>query len=612
MSTRNGWFLVALLAGALLLSPAVGAQDSGANEPADEPEGVVETVAAAAEDVVDEGAEAAAAAADAGAEVAANAANAVGSAVGTTADAVGSAVGTTAGAVTAGTGEVVNQGKAAWMDYVMPMWERFVEAFPTVLKAFLILFGFWLIAVLASRSVSWLLGKTDWDQKLVRDWGLSGLFESKDRSVESTMGFLVKWLILLFGFVAFFDALNLTMVAGPLQNVLNQVSDAVPRLLKAAFVLLAFWAVGSILRLAATKALTAFKFDDKAGRFIATREIKGEKVGPSAQIGRLVFYVILLFGLPPFLDALGQQAIVTPLRDMISKVMAFFPNLVAALILLLIGKIVATIVREIVTNFLAATPIDGLADKYGFGGAEGSQKISGMVGSVAFFFAFIPIIGAAVDSLGIEALAGPVKSTLDQVMNAIPLVFVAVVILAIGYFIAKAIRSLLEGFLHGVGFDALPGRLGLNFLSPKEGQPALTQIAGTVVMAVILLLTANQALATLGFHELASMVGSLLSYLPSLLVGLAIILAALSLGSYVSGLIASMMAGSQHAGVVANIAKFAIIFLGFSMGLSQLGVGEDIVQLAVAAVLGGAALALGIAFGLGGKEKAKEVLDRNT
>jgi hypothetical protein len=586
------------------MSLAVGAQDSTGGEAAagqaaaDEPEGVVETLAAATEAAAEGGAEVVDAARDTGAA----AATAVG-------DAVGGAVSTTADAVTSGTVAVVDQGRAAWMDYVMPLWERFVEVLPGALKAFTILFAFWLFAVFASRSVAWLLGKTDLDQKLVRDWGLSGLFESKDRTVESTAGTLVKWLIMLFGFVAFFDALNLNMVAGPLQNILNQVSSAVPRLLKAGIVLLVFWAVGSILRMAVSKGLTAMSFDEKAKRFIASREIKGEKVGPSDQVGRLVFYLVLLFGLAPFLDALGQQAIVTPLRDMIGKVMAFFPNLVAALILLLIGKIVATIVREIVSNFLAATPIDGFADKYGFGGSDSSRKLSDMVGSVAFFFTFIPIIGAAVDSLKIDALSGPVKSTLDQVMNTIPLIFVAVVILAIGYFIAKAIRGLLEGFLEGVGFDELPGKLGLSFLSPKEGQPALSHLAGTVVMAVILLLTANQALATLGFHELAEMVGTLLGYLPSLLVGLAIIVAALSLGSYVSGLISSMMVGSQHAVVVSNIAKFAIIFLGFSMGFSQLGVGEEIVQTAVAAVLGGAALALGIAFGLGGKERAQQFLD---
>ncbi len=604
---RRRWVLAVGLAMVIGLLPAtLNAQEGEANEA---PAATEVGTSPAEPEVAAPGAEEQAT--DDVAEVASGAVATSGAVLQASGEAVTSAAVETADTMVAGGEAVLATGDKAVNDWLIPIWARFAAAFPSVLKAFLVLLGFWIAAILVSRSVAWLLGKTTLDQRLVKEWGIQNLFESKEtgRTVESTVATVVKWFILLFGFVAFFDALELGMVAGPLQNILNQITSAVPKLLKAAVILLGYWVLGSILRVLATKGLQAMKFDDRVGRFIASRKIKGEDVGPSGMVGRLLFYVVLLFGLPPFLDALGQQAIVSPMRDMLGKVLDFVPNLVAALILLLIGKVVATIVREVVTNFLAATGVDRFAAKWGFGGDD-SRQLSAMIGSVAFFFAFIPIIVAAVDALRIEAVSGPVKGTLEQVMQAIPLIFVALVIMAIGYYVAKAIRGLLEAFLNGVGFDELPSKLGLAFLTPKEGQLGLSSIAGTVVMAVILLLTAQQALATLQLGQLSELVAGLLGYLPQLLVGLVIILAALSLSSYAADLLNSMLAGSQHGRMVAMVAKFAIIFLGFSMGLNQLGVGEEIVRLLVAAVLFGTALALGLAFGLGGRDKAKSLVDK--
>ena len=134
---------------------------------------------------------------------------------------------------------------------------------------------------------------------------------------------------------------------------------------------------------------------------------------------------------------------------------------------------------------------------------------------------------------------------MEQLLSAIPLIFVAILVTAVGFFIARAIKGLVESFLAGVGFDGLPERMNLAFLVPKSGA-RLSNIAGSAVMAIILLLTAQQALQTLELDSLSAMVGGLLGYLPQLLAGVVIILAALSLGTYVSGLIAQVMGGTPQ------------------------------------------------------------------
>ncbi|MEM1246128.1 MAG: mechanosensitive ion channel [Acidobacteriota bacterium] len=581
-----------LLLVALLLALPATAQET---ESAPETDGLVEPMEEAGE-----------AAAEAVEEVTTDA----GQVVDETVDSMVSAVPTSVSDVT---DSVVGTADRAWNDFLMPLYERFVQALPRVLQAFGLLILFWIVAVLVGRAVTGLLKRTSLDNRLASDLGMKEQleqWEKKGTSLEGLAGTAAKWIILLLGFVAFFNTLQLTVVAGPLANIFQKLTESIPALLQAFAYLGIYWVVGSLLRLGITKGLGAAGFDDRVGRWIKPREVKGEMIGASGQLGRLVFYVVLLFGLPPFLQALGQEAAVQPLRDMMTKFFEFLPNVVAALILVFIGRIVATIVREVVTNFLAAAGADNLAQRFGLGNTEGSRNFSDIVGSVAFFFTFIPILVAAVDSLKIDAISVPVRNTLEQLLTAIPLIFVAILVMGIGWLIAKTVRGLVEGFLKGVGFDELPKRVGLDFLAPREGGASLSNLAGSAVMIIILLLTAQQALATLSLGDLSEMLGGLLTYLPNLLVGIAILLAAISLGNYVSGLITKLMADSVQRRVAATVSRFAIYFLGFSMGLTQLGVAENIVQVAVSAVLGGTALALGLAFGLGGQERAKEIIDR--
>lgn len=515
--------------------------------------------------------------------------------------------------VKSGGGQVVEQGRHLWQDAVMPAFQRTAAAIPGLLKALLLLVAFWVIARLAGALVAKVLDRTRIDDKAAQEWGLDGVLNTpggQKRSIARVVGGTVKWVILLFGFVAFFNALNLDMVAGPLQGVLDRIVGVVPNLLKASVILLVYWAVAAGVRLVLTKGLGAIGFDERMKKICPPRDAGGQATGASAMIARLAFYVILLFGIPPFLDSLGQQALVAPLQEMLAKVLSFIPNLVAAALIFFIGNLVATIVREVVSNFLAAARADALAEKAGLGRMLGEKKLSAIAGLVVYLFVIIPIVISAVDALQITAISEPMKAMLERILAAVPSILVAAVIMAIGYLVARFVRNLAESFLGGVGFDQLPGRLGLAFLKPGEGRPSLSSIGGTVVMIVILLLAAQQALASLGLAQLAAFADWVINYLPRLVVGLAILLAALSLGQFLGKLAGGAAQGSGYGGLLGGVAKYAIVFLGASMALNQLGVSEEIVTMTVSMVLGAAALALGLAFGLGGRDRAKDIVDR--
>ncbi|HMP76192.1 MAG TPA: mechanosensitive ion channel [Kiritimatiellia bacterium] len=517
-------------------------------------------------------------------------------------------------AVRTGGGDVVDQGRKLWQEAVLPMLQRTTAALPVLIKAIILLLGFWIVARLVGAGTTKVLGFTKLDERAARDWGLGDLLKRSDGSscsIEQLVGGVVKWVILLVGFVAFFNALNLHMVAGPLQGIVDSIVKVVPSLLKAAVILFAYWAVASIARLALGKLLGVLKFDQRAGRFFPSREVDGKAVGPSELAGRLLFYVILLFGIPPFLQALGQEALVAPLQDMLSKTLAFIPNIIAAGIILLIGNIVAVIVREVVSSFLAAAGADQLADRLGVSAVFGKQKLSGLAAVIAYVFILVPIVISALDALQITAISLPVRNTLESVLAAIPAVLVASVIVFIGYAVARFVRGLVQNLLAGVGFDTLPARLGLDFLAPQSGRQPLSAIIGTVVMVVVLLLTASQALSSLGFDQLAALTDRFVRYLPNLFVGIIILLAALSLGRFVGNVVSQASGSSPYAGTLGTVARYAIVFLGAGMALDELGVSQQIVTVAVTAVLGGAALAIGLAFGLGGKDRAKAIIEKH-
>ncbi len=511
-------------------------------------------------------------------------------------------------AVRGGGQAVAEQGSSLWHDVLVPMYQRFASALPGVVKALLVLAGFWILATLAGAAVSRVLKLTNLDNRAVKDWGMG---QVAGGSLEKAAGQIVKWIILLFGFVAFFQSLNLPMVAGPLQNVVDKIVGTVPNLLNAAFILLAYWVVASLLKVGITKGLGALKFDSRASKYLPTREIKGEQVGPSALFGRLVFYVVLLFGIPPFLQALGQEALVAPLQDMLGKVLAFLPNIVAALIIVFVGNIVASIVKEVTVNFLAAAGLDNAASRVSIGKVTGTRKLSDICGTIVYFFVIVPIIISAVEALGLDAISQPVKATLEKILGAVPGMLGAAIVIIAGYAIAKAVRAIVETFLSGIGADNIPERIGLHVRSPRDGGMALSLVVSQIVMVVILILTAQQALAVVGFTQLAGLLDQLVRYLPNIAVAVIILLASLGIGNFVSGLVRRTTDGAGQTILVGSIAKYAILFLGASMALEQLGVGREIVVTAVTAVLGGAALALGIAFGLGGRDRAKTFIDKN-
>lgn len=468
----------------------------------------------------------------------------------------------------------------------------FVDNGARLVAAALIIVIGWIVATALSGSVRQLLKRTNASTRLA---SLLGQSPTQTQEVESWAGNLTYYFVMLFVLVGFFQALNLTIITEPLNRLLIPMFEYVPRLLGAGLLLVVAWVLATAVRMILRKALDATKWDEKLGGSATL----------SQTVSEAAYWLIWLFFLPAILDALQMNGLLAPVQSMLNQILSFLPNLVAAGMILVVGWFLARIVQRIVTNLLALSGLDGLGERVGLGKVLGAQKLSGLLGMVVYVFIFIPVITAALNALAIEAVTRPVSNMLNTVMNALPAIFAAIIVVALAYVVGQVVSGLVANLLAGFGFNNVPVWLGLG-KAPAEGERTPAQIAGAVTMAAFMLFAAIQATELLGFNVLNQLVTQFTVFASQMIAGLAII----AIGLYLANLAAGAIQKSQaaQANVLALAARVAILVLSGSMALRQMGLATDIINLAFSLILGAFAIAMALAFGLGGREVAGQLL----
>jgi hypothetical protein len=122
---------------------------------------------------------------------------------------------------------------------------------------------------------------------------------------------------------------------------------------------------------------------------------------------------------------------------------------------------VAQVVRRIVTNLLAAAGADQLGTRFGLRGTAGGQSLSWILGTVVYVLILIPTAIAALQKLQIEAISAPAIAMLNQILNAIPKIFTAGLILVIAYVLGHFVSELVTNILTSIGFNNIFQWLGV-------------------------------------------------------------------------------------------------------------------------------------------------------
>jgi hypothetical protein len=324
----------------------------------------------------------------------------------------------------------------------------------------------------------------------------------------------------------------------------------------------------------------------------------GQSVGQS--LGLIVSLVIWLAGLVAILQVLDLGDATAPLQAMLDDFMAFVPNLVFAVLIVFIGFKVARIVRDLAVTALQTVNFDKWVNKGGVDSVTGSTALSTTIGTIAYVAVVLPFAIFAIDRLRLDSVSAPVSAILSQIQAAFWLVVLAAVLLAMGLIIARFVAQMIEEILPGLGVDQA---LASTHLLP-EGSSASKTIA-TIVQIAIILSVAIVATRLLGIPEISAMLDQILELGGRIIFGAVVILA----GFLIANLLAKLVAGSSGNSLAGSLVRWTAILLSTFMGLQFMGVGEEIVEMAFAALAVGVALAGALAFGLGGRDTAAKVLE---
>lgn len=335
-----------------------------------------------------------------------------------------------------------------------------------------------------------------------------------------------------------------------------------------------------------------------------TSEAAGQDLGNA--IGKAFFWIIILIALPAALGALGMKGLLVPMQTMAQEFLAFLPNLVGAGLIFGIGWVIAIVVKRALTSILAAAQADKLAARFGLAKVTGETGVSNFAGILAFTLLIIPIAIAALDALGMESISAPAKLMLQNFLNAIPNIFGAAIILLLAYIIGRFASDALTNLLPTLGFDQVGKNIGLADVIQEN--TSLSKIAGYITFFVIMVFGLIEAAKLLNFDIISNLLTLTLSLGAHILLGSIIII----LGVIAAEFVANIASRSKAAKSVAGLLKVAIIVLATAMGLQQMGVADEIVNIGFALLLGALAVGMAIAIGWGGKDTAARLLEKWT
>ncbi len=519
-------------------------------------------------------------------------------------------------------------------DLIQEIGHSLGTSLPNLIRAIVILMVGGLIAFIAAAIVRYLLKKVNVDNRLA-NWFSGRQSTTPSPPIEKWISTGVFWIIFIFTLVAFLQALQLTAASEPLNHFLNQVVGYLPQLLGASILLGIAWLIATLVKLIVIRTLTAFGIDERLGQQMEpSTPVDTLGSAPSASttvqnqfllsetIGNTLYWFIFLLFLPAILNTLGLQGTLQPVQQLLNDILSIVPNILAAILIGVAGWLVAQVVRRIVTNFLIAAGVDRVGSRLGLTQTTGSRSLSWIIGTLVFVLILIPTAIAALNALKIEAISTPAIAMLNDILGALPEIFTATLILFVAYFIGQFLAELVTSILTGIGFNNIFYWLGLQtqpYTTPPvppaqpegvaEAQPVVprktpSQVAGIVVWVGIMLFAAVAAINVLNIEALTTLITGIIIIAGRILSGLVVFAIGLYLANLAYTLITS--SGGRQARILGQTARIAIIALISAMALQQIGIASNIVNLAFGLLVGAIAVAIALAFGLGGRDIAAE------
>ena len=203
-----------------------------------------------------------------------------------------------------------------------------------------------------------------------------------------------------------------------------------------------------------------------------------------------------------------------------------------------------------------------------------------------------------------------IQQGLNSLFEFIPRLIGFLLILLIGYIIAKAVKKAIEALGAKTGIDSKTheGAIG-DYVDKVNPNFKPSAVIGQIAFYFIFLIVIGIAVAQLGIPGVTAFVAAITAYLPNVVAALIIFIVAGAISAAVGGLVARTMGDTPTGKIVGTVAPVLVMGIATFMILQQLKIAPEIVQITYTALLGGTTLALALAFGLGGRDVASKMLN---
>jgi small-conductance mechanosensitive channel len=206
-----------------------------------------------------------------------------------------------------------------------------------------------------------------------------------------------------------------------------------------------------------------------------------------------------------------------------------------------------------------------------------------------------------------ETLLQPLQNALSTFLSFLPQLVGAIVILIIGYIVAKVLQAVVGRVLQAIGFDGWMEKGGIKqFFDRAQTNYTPATIIGMLVFWFVFIIALTMAADALGIPQVSAVLGQLIAFIPNIIAAILILILAALLANFVSGIVR----GATGSNVLASVAQYAIIVYAAFAALTQLGIAVQLTANTFLILLGGVALAAALAFGIGGREVAGEIIQK--
>ena len=263
----------------------------------------------------------------------------------------------------------------------------------------------------------------------------------------------------------------------------------------------------------------------------------GHKPNIENLLSKLVFWFVIILAVVGALNVLNISGVSDPFSNMVSRVLAFIPNLLAAVAVGFIGWILARMVKAGLTNVLARTEMDEkLSNEVGVG------SLSSNIGEIFYWLVLLLFLPIVLSILGLTGLLIPVQNMVNEAVAYLPNLLIAGVIIFVGYILAKIVRGIVEGLSNSLGLQTQAEKIGL-FKNSN-----VSKFLGSFVFAIIIITALIVAFEALGIEAISqpatAMLNQIMYAIPQIIAAGLILIVAYVVSRFVGRLVAELVSGA--------------------------------------------------------------------